>query len=140
MICSGLDASLALRHHFCSRSRSARVITPVARYFTLIPSPSEVHCVRGFPRSALQSPSSSRVIIPSSSTLSASVFQLSFSSSTNSHSPSPSLQILRTPFSVAGNSPLLFSFESSSQASILEVIGIDFRLLFLILSLVRRKF
>ncbi|KAF4613826.1 hypothetical protein D9613_007981 [Agrocybe pediades] len=40
-----MDASLALRRHFCSRS--TQLITPLARYLnTLIPSPSEVHHAR----------------------------------------------------------------------------------------------
>jgi len=89
---------LALRRHFCSRS--AQVITPVARYLnTLIPSPSEVQRIRlasGFPQSSL-SPSPSHGIIPSSATtpsLSASVSKSSFSSSMNS---SPKSLRLHTP-------------------------------------------
>ncbi|KAF9532638.1 hypothetical protein CPB83DRAFT_784718 [Crepidotus variabilis] len=40
-----MDASLALRRHFCSRT--TQVITPLARYLnTLIPSPVEVHRAR----------------------------------------------------------------------------------------------
>ena len=42
---AGLDASLALRQHFCSRTTA--LITPVARYLnTLIPSPTEVNRAR----------------------------------------------------------------------------------------------
>jgi hypothetical protein len=107
---SGLEASLALRRHFCSRS--AQLLTPLARYLnSLIPSPSEVQRVRvalGYPRSALPSPSPSHTAIPTSSTtpsLSASVSQSSFSSSTNSPSPSPSLRVLHT----AGTPQLQYS-------------------------------
>lgn len=113
---SGLEASLALRRHFYSRS--AQVITPVARYLnSLIPSPSEVRRVRvalGFPQSAFPSPSHSNAIIPSSSTtpsLSASVSQSSFSSSTHTHSRTSSL---RAPSSTTGNSPFLSPASSPS--------------------------
>lgn len=41
----GMDASLALRRHFCSRS--TQLIAPLARYLnSLIPSPTEVHHAR----------------------------------------------------------------------------------------------
>ncbi|KDR78789.1 hypothetical protein GALMADRAFT_118246 [Galerina marginata CBS 339.88] len=63
-----MDASLALRRHFCSRS--TQLITPLARYLnTLIPSPSEVHHARkasaAFSSStSLSSASSSRFSTP----------------------------------------------------------------------------
>jgi hypothetical protein len=45
MLNLGMDASLALRRHFCSRS--TQLIAPLARYLnSLIPSPTEVHHAR----------------------------------------------------------------------------------------------
>ena len=73
-----MEASLALRRHFCSRS--AQLITPLARYLnTLIPSPTEVQHARkastfqtssSTPHSSLPTPaptpqSTPRIPIPS---------------------------------------------------------------------------
>jgi len=106
-----MEASLALRRHFCSRS--TQLITPVARYLnSLIPSPSEVQRVRqtlGYPPSpaTLPFPSPSHLSLPSSSTspsLSASTSQSSLPSSSSSNSNSPH-SLPQTPlFGTSGSS------------------------------------
>ncbi|KAF9048763.1 hypothetical protein BJ165DRAFT_1579964 [Panaeolus papilionaceus] len=68
---SRIDASIALRRHFCSRS--TQLLTPLARYLnTLIPKPNEVlHAKKsmGFPNSPLlpNSASASPALSPSTS-------------------------------------------------------------------------
>lgn len=66
----GMEASLALRRHFCSRT--TQLITPLARYLnSLIPSPREVHRARQtIEHLSLSSASSSRFPSPNASTTS----------------------------------------------------------------------
>ncbi|PPR05961.1 hypothetical protein CVT24_004625 [Panaeolus cyanescens] len=68
---SRLDASIALRRHFCSRS--TQLLTPLARYLnTLIPSPNEVLRAKkafGYPDSPLLPSNSSSPALPPSTSM-----------------------------------------------------------------------
>ncbi|KAF5327197.1 hypothetical protein D9619_004708 [Psilocybe cf. subviscida] len=92
-----MEASLALRRHFCSRS--AQLIAPLARYLnSLIPSPSEVHHARK--ASLLQNPSlkPATLSVPTiSSSVSTSASLLAHSSKSGSISASSSSSALSLP-------------------------------------------